>query len=71
MEEKEWLYIFARLGGNTLGPLPGEQGEICLLLLPSVSPTSESFPVSWLFTAGGQIFRAPASAPPLLMNIQG
>ena len=43
----------------------------CLLLLPSVSPTSESFPVSWLFTAGGQIFRAPASAPPLLMNIQG
>lgn len=30
MEEKEWLYIFARLGGNTLGPLPGEQGEIIL-----------------------------------------
>ena len=30
MEEKEWLYIFARLRGNTLGPLPGEQGEVIL-----------------------------------------
>ena len=24
MEDKQWLYICARLNGNTLGPLPGE-----------------------------------------------
>ena len=40
-----------------------------LLLLPSVFPSIRSFPVSWLFTSGGQ--NIGASALVLLMNIQG
>ena len=42
-----------------------------LLLLPSIFPTSRSFPVSWLFTSGGQSIGALASASVLPMNIQG
>ena len=42
-----------------------------LLLLPSVLPASGSFPMSWLFTSGGQSIRASASASILMMNIQG
>ena len=34
-------------------------------------PASESFPVSWLFTSGGQSIGASASASVLPMNIQG
>ena len=34
-------------------------------------PTSGSFPLSWLFTSGGQSIGASASAWVLLMNIQG
>ena len=34
-------------------------------------PTSGSFPLSWLFTSGGQSIEASASASVLLMNIQG
>ena len=34
-------------------------------------PASESFPMSRLFTSGGQSIRASASASVLLMNIQG
>ena len=34
-------------------------------------PTSGSFPMSWLFTSGGQHIGALASASVLLMNIQG
>ena len=34
-------------------------------------PASGSFPVSWLFTSGGQSIGAPASASVLPMNIQG
>ena len=34
-------------------------------------PASESFPMSWLFTSGGQSIRASASASVLLVNIQG
>ena len=34
-------------------------------------PASGSFPVSQLFTSGGQSIRVPASASVLLMNIQG
>ena len=36
---------------------------------PQSFPASGSFPVSWLFTSGGQIIGASASV--LLMNIQG
>ena len=35
------------------------------------SAVSRSFPVSWLFTSGGQTIRASVSAPVLPMNIQG
>ena len=42
-----------------------------LLLLPSIFPASESFPVSQLFTSGGQIIGASVSASVLPMNIQG
>ena len=38
---------------------------------PQFSPASESFPMSWLFTSGGQRIEASASASVLSMNIQG
>ena len=41
-----------------------------LLLLPSTFPASGSFPVSWLFTSGGQSIGASASASVLSMNIE-
>ena len=41
------------------------------LLLPSVFPASGSFPVSQLFTSGGQSIGASASASVLPVNIQG
>ena len=37
---------------------------------PQSFPASESFPMSWLITSGGQIIRASVSASALLMNIQ-
>ena len=40
----------------------------CPLLLPSVLPASGSFPMSWLFTSGGQSIGVSASDFP--MNIQ-
>ena len=42
-----------------------------LLILPSIFPASESFPVSQLFTSGGQSTGASASESALPMNIQG
>ena len=42
-----------------------------LLLLPSISPASRSFPVSQLFALGGQSIGASASASVLSLNIQG
>jgi len=42
-----------------------------LLLLPSIFPTSGSFPVSWLFTSGSQTTGASASTSVLPMNTQG
>jgi len=42
-----------------------------LLLLPSIFPSIRSFPVSQLFTSGGQSIRALALASVLPMNIQG
>ena len=42
-----------------------------LILLPSTFPTSGSFPMSWLFTSGGQSIGASAPASVLPMNIQG
>ena len=41
-----------------------------LLLLPSILPSTGSFPMSWLFTSGGQRTGASASASVLTMNIQ-
>ena len=41
------------------------------LLLPSIFPTSGSFPMSQLFASGGQSIGALASASVLPMNIQG
>ena len=38
---------------------------------PQSFPASESFPMSWLFTSGGQSIGASASASALPMNIQG
>ena len=42
-----------------------------LLLLPSISPSIRSFPVSQLFMSGGHSIGASASVPVLPMNIQG
>ena len=41
-----------------------------LLLLPSILPSTGAFPVSWLFTSGGQSIGASALASVLLLNIQ-
>ena len=41
-----------------------------LLFLPSIFPTSGSFPVSHFFASGGQRIGVSASASVLLMNIQ-
>ena len=41
-----------------------------LLHLPSIFPSIKTFPVSWLFTSGGQIIGASASAIVLPINIQ-
>ena len=38
---------------------------------PESFPASGSFPISWLFTSGGQRIGASTSASVLLMNIQG
>ena len=38
---------------------------------PQSFPASGSFPISWLFTSGGQSIRASVSASALPMNIQG
>ena len=40
------------------------------LLLPSIFPSSGSFPMSWLFSSGGQSVGASASASVLPMNNQ-
>ena len=42
----------------------------CSLLLPSIFPSSGSFPMSWLFSSGGQSVGASASASVLPMNNQ-
>ena len=42
-----------------------------LLLLPSIFPSINSFPVSQLFASGGQIIGSSALASVLPMNIQG
>ena len=43
----------------------------CFSSCPQSFPASGSFPVSWLFTSGGQSIGASASASVLPMNIQG
>ena len=52
--------------------MPSNYLVLChlLLLLPSIFPASGSFPMSWLFTAGGQSIGASASASVHPMNIQ-
>ena len=52
--------------------LPSKHLILChpLLLLPSIFPASESFPVSWLFTSD-QSIGASASGSVLPVNIQG
>ena len=42
-----------------------------VFLLPSIFPSSESFPMSWLFVSGGKIIRASALASVLPVDIQG
>ena len=51
--------------------LPSHHLILChpLLLLPSIFPASESFPMSWLLTSSGQSFRTSASVLP--ESIQG
>ena len=53
--------------------MPSNHLILCqpLLFPPSVFPASGSFPMSWLFTSGGQSSGASASASVLSMNIQG
>ena len=53
--------------------IPSKYLVLCcpLFFLSSIFPSSGSFPVSWLFTSGGQSIGASASASVLPMNIQG
>ena len=52
--------------------MPSNHLILChhLLFLPSISPASESFPMSQFFTSGRQSIGASASASVLPMNIQ-
>ena len=52
--------------------MPSNHLILChpLLLLPPSLPASESFPISQLFTSGGQSTGVSASASVLLINIQ-
>ena len=43
----------------------------CLLLLPSIFPSTMSFPMSWLFALGDQSIGASVSVPVLPVNNQG
>ena len=49
----------------------GDAISSLLLLLPSIFPSIKVFPISWLFTSGGQSVGASASASVLPMNIRG
>ena len=53
--------------------MPSYHLSLChsLPFLPSVFPTSRSFPMNWPFASGGQSIGASASASVLPMNIQG
>ena len=53
--------------------MPSNHLILChpLLLLPSIFPSINSFPVSQLFASGGQIIGSSALASVLPMNIQG
>ena len=48
----------------------GDAISSLLLLLPSIFPSIKVFPISWLFTSGGQSVGASASATVLPVNIQ-
>ena len=49
--------------------MPSNHLILCRPLLPSVSPALGSFPVSWLFSSGGQSVRASVSASVLPIRI--
>ena len=53
--------------------MPSNNLILChpLRLLPSIFPSTRSFPMSWLFISGGQSIGSSASVSPLPMNIQG
>jgi len=55
------------------GLMPSNHLILCcpLFLLPSIFPSIRVFPMSWLFTSGGQSIGASATASILPMNIQG
>ena len=61
---------------NKLMPIESAMPSSYLILTPFSScpqslPASGSFPMSWLFTSGGQNIGASASASVIPMNIQG
>ena len=53
--------------------MPSNHLILCcpLLLLLSIFPSIRAFPMTWLFTSGGQSIGASASTSVLPMNIQG
>ena len=57
---------------STESVMPSNNLILCQphLLLPSILPRSVSFPMSQIFTSGGQSIRATASASVLSVNIQ-
>ena len=56
-----------------LSQMPSNHLILCcpLLLLPSIFPSTGSFPISWHFASGSQSIGASPSASDLPMNIQG
>ena len=70
----EFVQVYIHCISNAIQPShPLPPSSPSLLIFPNIcweNFPSLSFPISWLFTTGGQSIEASASAPVLPMNIQ-
>ena len=69
----EFVQVYIHCISNDIQPFHLLPPSSPLLIFPNIcweNFPSLSFPISWLFTTGGQSIEASASAPVLPMNIQ-